>query len=92
MLIFDSGESYEIIAECYENRYGQMAPGKSEPPVGKSIDHLSLEDNMKRWADYLHSENEHYDLLVLIMKARKETQLVEDIVEELEAQISLLED
>jgi len=56
-------ERYEIIAECYKRRYGQMAPGKDPGYIGPSIDDLPMEENQKRWERYLGSVNERADLL-----------------------------
>ena len=74
----DASEAYEIIAELYNRRFGQMAPGKSVPMArGTQVGDLSCEENSKRFQDYLRSEDERYDFLDYIAQLQNKIEAME---------------
>ena len=75
---YEAGIIYEVIAECYKYRYRQMAPGKSAPPVGPSIDDLPMEENSQRFQQYLRSPQERDDLIAYVLRLQNELEEATD--------------
>ncbi len=79
----DSNERYEVLADLYHHRYGELAPGKDRPAAMGAQSGLDISCNESRWKKYLENEVKH-DAADKIIILQAKADLVDELVEALE--------
>lgn len=51
--IYGANERYELIAELYHNRFGELAPGKDRPAAMGAQSEEDRKANSRKWSRYL---------------------------------------
>lgn len=87
---YSDGERYDLIAEMYQDRYGEMAPGKDRPAAMGAQSDADMIQNNKQFREYINGDLIHDDCCDMILNQQRMMERLENETEKTHALAALV--